>query len=222
MGTWCLWRRGFGSCKTHEKWVLGSQSFKIITTKQLKKFTKGILGNLTPSSGGEILSRTLLNEVSIHWNEMVAFIDSFFQDLTETAHFPKDKAWKLVGQCCAAIFDAMEPYRAVVSNIEDLGILSSKAKFLWCVLQCHRVMNDFITKDFRGHPQMVKQISLFMINERVDPVAFNKMESKMNKQAEQIDNLEKQVAQMKRTLGNYEALRKDVTDLQKALKTVKK
>ena len=83
---------GFGSCKTHEKWVLGSQSFKIVTTKQLKKFTKGILGNLTPSSGGEILSRTLLNEVSIHWNEMVAFVDLIFQDLNKTAHFPKDKA----------------------------------------------------------------------------------------------------------------------------------
>ncbi len=134
-----------------------------------------------------------------------------------TAHFPKTKAWLLVGQCCGAIFDAMEPYRAVVSQIEDLGVFSSKAQFLWCVLQCHRVMNDFIAKDFRGHPQMLKQISLFMINEGVDPVAFNKMEEKIVHQASIIDSLEKQVLQLKGTVGNHENFKKDITDLQKDL-----
>ena len=212
---------GFGSCKTHDKWVLGSQSFKTMTTKQLKTFKKGIMGNLTPNCGGKSLSRVLLNDVSSQWNDTVAFIDSFFQYLTETAHFPKSKSWKLVGQCCAAIFDAMEPYRAVVSQIEDLSLLTSKAKFLWCVLQCHRVMKEFIAKDFRGHPQMVKQISLFMINERVDPVAFEKLEDKVTAQAVTIDGLEKQVALLKRTVGNYENLRKDIVDLQKTMKNKK-
>jgi hypothetical protein len=149
---------------------------------------------------------------------MVAFIDAFFQDLTETAHFPKHKAWLLVGQCCGAIFDAMEPYRAVVSQIEDLGLLSSEAQFLWCILQYHRVMNGFIAKDFRWHPQMVKQISLFMINERVDPVVFEKMEEKVKAQATIIDNLDKQVTQLKHTVGNHESFKKDILDLQKELK----
>ena len=84
---------GFGSCKTHDKWILGSQSFKTVTTKQLKKFVKGILGNLISRSGGSSLSRVLLNEVSSQWNDGVAFIDAFFQDLTETTHFSKGKAW---------------------------------------------------------------------------------------------------------------------------------
>ena len=132
---------GFGSCKTHEKWIVGTQSFKTITTKQLKKFINGILGNLTAGTGRSVLARVLLNEVSQQWNEIVAFIDAFFQDLTETTHFAKHKAWLLVGQCCGATFDAMEPYRAVVSQIEDLGIISSRAQFLWCVLQCHGVIH---------------------------------------------------------------------------------
>ena len=212
---------GFGECKTHDKWIMGSQSFKVLTTKQLKKFVKGILGNLTQSCGGRNLARILLNEVSNQWNDTVAFIDSFFQDLTETAHFPKEKAWKLVGQCCAAIFDAMEPYRAVVSQIEDLGLLSSKAKFLWCVLQCHRVMKEFISKDYRGHPQMVKQISLFMINERVDPLAFGKLEEKVKSQGEKIEELEKQIGALKRTVGNFEGMRKDISELQRQMKAKK-
>ncbi len=112
----------------------------------------------------------------------------------------------------------MEPYRAVVSQIEDLGVLSSKAQFLWCVLQRHRVINNFTAKDFRGHPQTVKQISLFMINERVDPVAFSKMEEKIVHQASIIDSLEKQVLQLKRTVGNHKNFKKDIADLQKDLR----
>lgn len=82
-------------------------------------------------------------------------------------------------------------------------------------------MRDFIAKDFRCHPQMVKQISLFMINERVEPVAFGKIEEKVKSQAETVDGLEKQVAQLKRTVGNYENLRKDILELQKTMKTKK-
>ena len=220
-GNICSWEDGFGSCKTHDKWVLGSQSFKTQTTKTLKKFLSGIAGNISHKDGGSSLAKVLLNEVSSQWNEVTAFIDSFFQDLTETAHFPKQKAWTLVGQCCGAIFDVMEPYRAVVSQLEDLNCLASRAKFLWCILQCHRVMQDFVSKDFRGHPQMVKQISLFMINERVDPVAFNKMEEKVKTQSSIIDSMEKQMTQMKRTLGGYEGLRKELSDLQKEVKKKK-
>ena len=137
------------------------------------------------------MARSLFNDVILQWTEITGFIDSFFQELTETSKFPKDKAWRLVGQCCGSIFDAMVPYRAVVAQIEELDTLDSRAKFLWCVLQCHRVMNDFIKKQFRGHPQMVKQISLFMIHERVDPVAFSTMEDVVKKQSITIDKARK-------------------------------
>ena len=90
---------GFGSCRSYEKWLFGSQSFETRTTKQLKKFTNGPLGNLSQRTGGEDLSKALLNALSKQWNDIVVFIDSFYQDLNETARFPKDKAWRLVVQC---------------------------------------------------------------------------------------------------------------------------
>lgn len=30
------WEEDFGACKTHDKWIIGTQSFKTVTTKQLK------------------------------------------------------------------------------------------------------------------------------------------------------------------------------------------
>ena len=65
---------------------------------------------------------------------------------------------------------------------------------------------------------MVKKISLFMINERVDPVAFGNMEEKIKAQATIIDNLDKQVTQLKRTVGNHDSFKKDISDLQRELK----
>lgn len=68
---------------------------------------------------------------------------------------------------------------------------------------------------------MVKQIGLFMINERVDPVEFSKMEEKVKTQTQTIEAMERQITQMKRTLGSYKSLRKDLTDLQKENKRKK-
>ena len=79
-------------------------------------------------------------------------------------------------------------------------------------------MNDFIAKQFRGHPQMVKQISLFMIHERVDPVSFASMEETMKKQSQTIEKLERELNQAKRTLGSYEGIRKDLNYMQKNCK----
>ena len=68
---------------------------------------------------------------------------------------------------------------------------------------------------------MVKQISLFMINERVDPVAFNKLEAKVSAQEALIKTLEKEVTHLKRTVGNFDNLKKDLSDLQKQVKAKK-
>ena len=215
-GDICPLENGFAACKTHSEWIKGVESFKNRHTSLLKNQLKGLKGNISQNMGGSALAKLLFTDIAAQWNKIIGFIDSFFQELTETSKFPKYKAWCLVGQCCGSIFDAMLPYRAVVAQIEDLDNHESRIKFLWCTLQCHRVMNDFIAKQFRGHPQMVKQISLFMIHERVDPVLFSTMEDTVKKQSQTIDKLEKELTQAKRTLGLFDGLRKEINDLQKS------
>lgn len=57
-----------------------------------------------------------------------------------------------------------------------------------------------------------------MIHERVDPVAFGKMEEKLTVQAATIDSLEKQLLALKRTVGNHENFKKEINDLQKEMR----
>jgi glucose-6-phosphate 1-dehydrogenase len=40
---------------------------------------------------------------------------------------------------------------------------------MWAIFQTHRVVQSFIDVQFKSHPTIVKEISLFMVTERVDP-----------------------------------------------------
>jgi hypothetical protein len=123
----------------------------------------------------------LLTNITAQWNGMCTFIDSLYIELTNVAGFSSDKVWKLVGRCCAALFGAMQPFRAPVAMLSDLGPLESKAACLWAVLQSRRVAHAFKKVQYRGHPAVVKEISLFMLTKRVDPSKVTGISEKAKK-----------------------------------------
>jgi hypothetical protein len=69
----------------------------------------------------------------------------------------------------AAIFEAAQPFRAKVILLEDSTKVTQKAAFMWAIFQTHRVVQSFIDVQFKSHPAIVKEISLFMVTEQVDP-----------------------------------------------------
>jgi hypothetical protein len=109
----------------------------------LNKFCNGVLGTVPPNSSYENLVNTLLISVRTQWHNMCTFIHSFYVELTGVAGFNKEKAWKLVGHCVAALFSTLQPYRSPVAMLEDMSTLDNKAACIWAVLQCHRVRINF-------------------------------------------------------------------------------
>jgi hypothetical protein len=194
------------------KWRAGVDSVKKILTKQIKDFTMGVNGNIKSTDGGYALAKQLLIAVKEQWYELVSWIDEFYKQLTEEAKFKEDPAWKLVGRCVAAIFDSMEDYRAKVALMEDPKPLENKAKIMWCVLQCHIVMEDFMAVKFQGHPIIVKEITMFMLTERIDPDAMSKLSTKCDNHnttlasaTTKIADLEKTLIELKRAFDNHVA-----------------
>jgi hypothetical protein len=55
-----------------------------------------------------------------------------------------------------------------VTLIEDPTPAQNKSAFIWSVFQSQRAMEEFIVVGFKGHPSIVKEMSLFMVTERVD------------------------------------------------------
>ena len=132
---------------------------------------------------------------------MCTFIDSFYVELTGVAGFNKEKAWKLVGRCVAALFSSLQPYRSPVAMLEDMGTLDNKAACIWAVLQCHRVGMSFDLVKYRGHPSVVKEMSLFMLTERVDPSEVENCSERARKAEKEASDAKSEVAKLKDLVG---------------------
>jgi hypothetical protein len=164
---------GFAMCKTYEQWIGGGiqVSYRAELGSQLLVCTDGILGQIgVPSTPAHYLAQVMLTQVGMQWNAVVGFIDMFYLERVAKCKFDSAKAWKLVAVCVAAIFEAAQPFRAKVILLEDSTKVNQKAAFMWAIFQTHRVIQSFIGVQFKSHPAtIVKEISLFMVTERVDP-----------------------------------------------------
>ena len=113
----------------------------------------------------------------------------------------------------------MRPFRTRIALLDNLKSLDNKASFIWGVLQCHRIMDEFIKFKFQSHPAFVKEMSLFVLTERVDPsqiatvnhtvASLKTIVSDMTKKT---THLEAKYDKMKR---NYDNLVNDVAMLKK-------
>jgi hypothetical protein len=212
---------GFAACPSYAVWVTGTECYKDQLTKMLNKFVTGVLGTVPPSATYFNLVSTLMSSVRSQWHNMCTFIDSFYVELTGEAGFNKEKAWKLVGRCVAALFSALEPYRSPVTMLEDMSTLDNKAACLWAVLQCHRVGMAFDLVQYRGHPAVVKEMSLFMLTERVDPSALDVCALRAQRAEKEALDAKAEVAKMKDKVENWNRLFKTMENDIKVLKAKK-
>jgi hypothetical protein len=209
---------GFGACESHAHWIAGVESMKKLLGKQLKDFASGVLGNMGTSGGGNDLAKALLAEIKVQWYEFVGWVDEFYKQLTEEANFKAKPAWRLVGRCASAIFDAMAEPRSKVAMLDDPTPLENKARIIWCVLQCHTVMRSFIDVRFQGHPVIVKEITMFMVTERVDPAELDNMRSRLiDTEATMKDTK----AALKRVEENYNSLKRSLDNMMNEFRPIK-
>jgi hypothetical protein len=104
----------------------------------------------------------------------------------------------------------MADYRAKVALVEDPKPLDNKAKIILCVLQCHMVMERFIAVKFQGHPVIVKEITMFMVTERVDPEDLTALQTKLTTANTplthantRVNTLESNFNELKRSFDNH-------------------
>jgi hypothetical protein len=171
-----------------------------------------------PSTPAHYLAQVLLNQVGMQWNAIIGFVDMFYLELVAKCKFDATKAWKLVAVCVAAIFEATQPFRAKVILLEDSTKVHEKAVFMWAIFQTHRVIQSFIGVQFKSHPAFVKEISLFMVTERVDPKEILDLGVKCKK-AE--SDTAKAVADLKKLTESHTDLKRKYESLFADFKLVK-
>jgi hypothetical protein len=209
---------GFAACSSYAVWVTGTECYKDQLTKMLTKFCTGVLGTVSTTASYSQFVTTLMTSIRSQWHNMCTFIDSFYVELTGVAGFNKEKAWKLVGRCVAALFACLEPFRSPVTMLEDLETLDNKAACLWAVLQCHRIVSDFDLVNYRGHPAVVKEMSLFMLTERVDPSEIEACTERSKKAEKEASDAKSEIAKLK---DLYTSMKRELTTAQADVKVLK-
>jgi hypothetical protein len=69
-------------------------------------------------------------------------------------------------------------------------------------------MERFMAVKFQGHPIVVKEITMFMLTERIDPEELTRMVTKLDLQktaTAKVADLEKTVNELKRAFDNHVA-----------------
>jgi hypothetical protein len=121
-------------------------------TNDVSIFVSGIRGTLHFQLGNTLLAMTLLDNVEIQYNKLVAFVEKFFKELTTMANFPSEPACKLIGRCLGGFFQTMVSTRSEITLLEDACTIDTKAQVIWTVLQCHAIVEQFIKLDFTVIP----------------------------------------------------------------------
>ena len=212
---------GFGAIPHYNDWHgTGMDGVKASLCKDLDTYLAGLRGALQVSHGeGPELARALNLQVLNQWGSMMSFFEQHQHKLVNVAKFSTGSAWKLIGRYGIAVFEAMRPYRATAAQLEHPETLEDQSALLWAVLQCHRIMQDFIAVGFEGHPAIVREMSLFMLTERVDPVQFKSLVEKNIVIEKQNASLEKKLNALE---GNYNLLKRNHDNLANEVKQLAK
>ena len=121
---------GFVTCPSYKAWITGTESYCSKLTNDLRQFCTAVEGSMAFGTVHRSLAMSLVGKVKTQWSTLCSFVDSFYIELTGIANLPKDEAWKLTGQCVAAVFTVMGLYRASVSCLVNLVLLKNKASCL--------------------------------------------------------------------------------------------
>lgn len=201
---------GFGNIPSYADWIgQGNESIKTRLNTYVRDYLEGVRGTISSSLKGGGLARALLMKVMSQWTSFTSHIDAFYQELVHVSHFSPKTAFTLIGRSSNAIWAAMRPYRTRVALLGNMTTSHNKASYIWGVLQCYRVMEEFIEVGFQGHPSFVKEMSLFMLTERVDPSQVRRIDETVSSLRANVDStskanrmLEEKYTALKRSYDN--------------------
>eukprot|EP00546_Thalassionema_frauenfeldii_P012806 CAMPEP_0178915254 /NCGR_PEP_ID=MMETSP0786-20121207/11920_1 /TAXON_ID=186022 /ORGANISM="Thalassionema frauenfeldii, Strain CCMP 1798" /LENGTH=86 /DNA_ID=CAMNT_0020588335 /DNA_START=23 /DNA_END=279 /DNA_ORIENTATION=- len=56
---------------------------------------------------------------------------------------------------------------------------------IWAVLQCHHIMEEFLLLKFKSHSAIIKEITMFILTEQVDPDDVTQLKAEIKRLKEE-------------------------------------
>lgn len=207
--------QGFLGVPSYASWIgtADGTSAKGEITNKITAFVKGVKGVLSArygtSSAMYLVCVALLDKSLSQWGAFCDYVEKHYTGLTLRGKFKTGPAWNLSGRTGKAFFDACRVHRTGAALLEDVQDPTNKAVFAWAVLESTRIMDGFVRLDFSAHPGIVKEISNFMVTERVDKSEMDELETRVKvaeaaakSASDSVKSLDAQLSVNKRTAGD--------------------
>ena len=150
------------------------------------------------------LAHSLLTQTCSYWNAFCKWVGSDYSRFTNMSGCMPLEGWILVSSCVCEMFqDIYKFWMHAASKNSETDLHVKCASYLWCTLQAHRVMKEYLEANLRGHLSIRPIINLHLFQYQVPTLVHDKGLSR-------ILELEKQLASIKK---NHDSLATKVSKL---------
>lgn len=142
----------------------------------------------------------MLNSSNRHWTSLAALFNAQQRINTNTYGMTPAASWDLVSKACCQVFRSL---RVLPSRAQDMvgSSFTPKERFVWAFWTCltaHRLLDEFVSVGWTGHPSMSGITGEYMLRNRVHPADLKRVADKQTTTQTQLTALDKDVDSVER------------------------
>lgn len=136
--------------------------------------------------------------------KLFAFMSRFYHELTVTYNTAAKESWHLVCSIVKQIFVdlALVRSRAKFITVGKTANETVASTYLWATLQAHRLMQEYVVSNFRGHPNVAPVVTLHLYTHRVPRVTFAVLEKEFKEMKKELGIVSRTANQALTKLSN--------------------
>ena len=120
----------------------------------------------------ELLSRSV-----VFVSSLSQWITNFYTELRTASSAGDAECWRLTSHAVRTVFRDLAEVRSVAKRLGGVLTPVQKASYyVWATLQAHRIMDEYLARDFKNHPSIAPMLNQHLFECRVPLTVFQSLQ----------------------------------------------
>lgn len=205
--------------KTPEMWDAhdGIRGVKPRVSESLADQRTAITGGINLELAGHPAARglalNLLEESFTFWTSLCAEVGAFYQYLLTTTYGTapppsgKTECWTVVVTMLRVVWRELRHVRAPAATAYGYAERNPHlmvGQYLWCTLQAHRVMREFMEAGFRRHPKVSPGIVMYLFEHRAPKAELAALQTANAAQKRKLEEQARTIADLQKSMNRVQ------------------